>query len=147
MEEIRTFTSLYAVDSAILRCVDIYDILYDIYVYSRCILHNWGASIKAGVWTCAASRAVCCEHHTRGLVVLWPCCVATSGQQIVLSDICIPKHFLQNYLCCTESMLHIVQRRSILQIREYCNISILFQSMKVRKGLSNRGIRSRGNQY
>lgn len=93
------------------------------------------------------SRAVCCEHHTRGLVVLWPCCVATSGQQIVLSDICIPKHFLQNYLCCTESMLHIVQRRSILQIREYCNISILFQSMKVRTGLSNRGIRSRGNQY
>lgn len=52
----------------------------------------------------------------------------------------------KNNLCCTESMLTVGRRRSILQIREYCNISIFFQSMKVRKGLSNRGILSGGNQ-
>lgn len=132
VQETQTVNSSYAAGSADLiyacSCVDEHG-----YV-DTCDLFIFRMKQFRKKWVCVASKG----SPMWGAVILWLGCFTRTLSSWYLCKSARECIYQKNHLRCTESMLTGAQRRSILQIREYCNTSIFFQSMKVRKGLSNR---------
>lgn len=130
-----------------LVCVYMSAYIYMICLYSGWIQHTLMLFFQIMCVNELPQKVLQYMYSTSKSATLWVDCFTRTLNSWYLCKSAMECIYQKNNLCCTESMLTVVQRRSILQIREYCNISIFFQSMKVRKGLSNRGILSGGNQY